>query len=280
MTMIEVSPVGAKRVTGRQSILSGLPTWTAAVSVILVTMSGMAWATPITNLGTGILNIGNGSVIVTGNGLTTGCIDFYNLVAPATCQIDGTTSMLTVEGGSTAPFASGQTGTITDLNFNTVFPVIDFIDIGPSGSVARFDLKDLRYNNGPEIGNCMSTAPGVTCTPANSPFQITNGLADANGVVNTVSITLTVDAWGYTGSSGTNHNSANPYVGIFTTQSPLQGNIVSILARITSGGRVDSSWSASFAPLPAVATPEPFTFGLFGGGLILAGILGRRFRKL
>jgi hypothetical protein len=120
---------------------------------------------------------------------------------------------------------------------------------------------------------------GDTCTPANSPFQITNGLVDPlTGLVDTVSVSLTVDAYGYTGSSGTNYNAANLYVGTFTTQQAIQGaTIQSILSTIASGGSVSASWSATFTPV--APTPEPGTYLLIGAGLVAIGCFKRNVQR-
>jgi hypothetical protein len=237
-----------------------------------------------------MLNAGNGSVRVSGNGSTSGCIDWFSTVAPSSCQPDGTTSTFTVNGPSTAPFVAGQTGTIKDLNFNTPFPVTDFIDIAiGGGGTARFDLTNLRVNTGPAVGNCTSAvggngltdmSSGATCTPANSPFQITNGVANGSGVVDTVTIALSFDAYGYTGTSGVNYSDATKYVGIVTTQGALTGfNIDSILSTINSpGGSINASWSASLSPVSGV--PEPGTYPLLGFGLIAMGAVMKRSRKV
>src|SRR5437764_9173203 len=133
----------------------------ANTCIILDAIGTSAFATPLTNLGTATLNAGNGSVRVSGNGTSSGCIDWYSGVAPSTCQPDWTTSTFTVNAPSTSPFVPGQAGTIKDLNFNTPFPVIDFIDvaIGAAGP-ARFDLTNLRVNTGPAVGNCSSAVGG------------------------------------------------------------------------------------------------------------------------
>jgi hypothetical protein len=217
-------------------------------STLILYLAGFAQAERLTDLGTALLDAGNGSVVVSGNGTTVGCIDWYNGGSPPACP-SASTGMLTVEGGSTSPFTVGSTGTIQNLAFNTTYPVVDFIAIGG----LDFDLIDVRFNTGPAIGICTSpgdTNPGVSCTPADSPFTLTNGLTDPiTGMVDTVTIEFTVDAEGYTGSSGTNYNQADPYVGIFTTQQAVQGmNIQGILAMIESGGSVNASWSASFTP--------------------------------
>jgi hypothetical protein len=186
---------------------------------------------------------------------------------------------LTVEGGSTSPFINGSTGTIQNIPFTTVFPEVDFIAIG---GLDFFDLLDIRFNAGPNIGACTSpsdTGQGVSCTPSGSPFTLTNGLVDPrNGLVDTVSVSITVDAEGYTGSSGTNYNQADRYVGIFTTQQAVSGNIDNILTTIATGGSINASWSATFTPASQI--PEPESFLLLGAGLTAIGLLKRNARKI
>lgn len=259
------------------------------VSVMILSTAGFAGASPITNLGTGILNAGDGSVVVSGNGTTSGCINWYNDGAvPTTCPDVGGEASLTVEGGSTAPFTAGQTGTIQDLSFQTVTPLVDFIVVNRGAAAAlQFDLEDLRFNGGTAIGDCTAGAndPGVTCTPANSPFQLTNGLTDPNtGKVDTVSVSFTVDAWGYKDSSGTNYNAADMYVGTFTTQQAIQGStIASILGTIADGGSVSASWSATFSPETSggggATAPEPPPYILMAAGLMTVGLFRRKVSK-
>jgi len=252
---------------------------------MILATAGFAGATPILALGTGILDAGDGSVVVSGNGVTSGCINWYNGgAAPTTCPDTGATGSLTVEGGSTTPFVAGQTGTIQDLSFQTVTPLVDFLVVNKAGDPPlQFDLEDLRFNSGAAIGDCTAGAnnPGVTCTPANSPFQLTNGLIDPNtGLVDTVSVSFTVDAWGYRNTSGTDYNSATLYVGTFTTQQAIQNaTISSILGEIASGGSVSASWSATFSPETGTGSvtpaPEPPPFILMGAGFMVVGLLWR-----
>ena len=254
--------------------------------IIILSTAGFAGASPITAFGSAILEAGDGSVVVSGNGATGGCIIWYNGgTPPNTCPTSGT-GALTVQGGSTAPFTVGDSGTIDNLNFNTPFPLVDFmvIDNSPNTpSLLQFDLKDIRFNGATPIGGCSgaaAVAAGDTCTPANSPFQLTNGLVDpGTGMVDTVSVSLTMDAWGYTGSSGTNYNAADAYIGTFTTQQAIQGaTIQSILNTIAGGGSVNASWSATFTPV--VVSPEPRSmFLMLGAGLMAIGLCKRNARN-
>jgi len=250
------------------------------IAAVLVSPT-LSHATLITNFGPGTFNAGNSSVAVTGGmGVMAGCIDWYNgPIAPTCPQPTGVTAMFSVDNPSAGPFNSTETGTIQDLNLGVTFPVVNFISIMTPSGLAIFDLKDLRTNTGPAIGDCT---PGtgdmlqdVSCTPAGSPFTIINGANNpATGKPDTVSIVLTADLYGYIGSSGVAYNAANPYVGVFTTQFALSGTIDSIESTILSGGTVTAAWSAAFAPVAAV--PEPATFGTIGFSLIGVGYLLRR----
>jgi len=254
--------------------------WTTGVMAAFLLMSGNLFATSITTLGSAILNIGNGSVFVIGTPAT-GCVDWYNAAPPSGCQPAGTTGALTVQGGSTAPFTPGAAGTIQDLGLSAAFPITDFITIGTGSSAFHFDLLDLRTNAGASVGDCSgpgALAPSATCTPTGSPFQLTNGLANpVTGAVDTLTISLNIDANGYIGSAATG---SNLYVGNFTTQGGVFGNIASVLATIGAGAPVTASWSATLTPTSAPAPiPEPAPFVLVGTGLMALGFFKRPWRK-
>lgn len=258
-----------------------------ATAALYAALSQTAFATPLTTLGPATLNAGNGSVFVSGSGSGGGCIDWYNTqTPPPQCQPAGTMGTFSVEGPFAAPFAQGQTGNIQDINFNSL-PLMNFItiDLG-GGNIARFDLIDLRTNGPTDSGSCTPATgdmmSNASCTPANSPFQLQNGIANSRGVVDTVSVSLTADLFGYIGTSGVNYNAANPYVARFTTQGAVNGafNIESILSTIRSGGAVNASWSATLSPVAASGTvPEPASFVLLGLALISVAPILKRSRK-
>jgi hypothetical protein len=249
----------------------------AGVSVLVLSAAGIVQAAMLTNSGTAILVAGSGSAVVSGNQVTSGCINWYNGGTPPSCP-SASTGLLTVEAGSTSPFTVGASGSIQNLDFNTVFPVVDFMTIGG----LDFDLLDLRFNTGAAIGDCTSpgdTDPGVSCTPSDSPFTLTNGLTDpATGMVDTVTLSFVVDAEGYTGSSGTNYNQANAYIGIFSAETIQGQNIQTVLTTLAGGGSINFSWGATFTPV-AAQVPEPASFVLLGAALTAIGLLKRNFAR-
>ena len=212
-----------------------------------------------------------GTVDVSGNGQTGGCI---NWSTATTCPTSGSGSYMVV-APSTAPFTDGNTGAIDNLNFNVSYPVTDFITYGSGSSAVDFDLIDIRSNtSGATIGDCSSDSPDVSCTPAGSIFTITDGPADSNGQVDTVTVAMTVDLEGYTnGTSGTNYSLATPYVGVFTTQA-ISGDITDILDTVATGGNIPASFSVTIGGQSAAATPEPGSASLLllGIGLIAVGV--------
>ncbi len=235
--------------------------WCITAGAALLFWPSLTTANPIG--GMAILDAGNGTVLVSGNGVTSGCIIWSTGVIPPppACPTSGN-GTFTVDPGSTMPpFTIGDTGTIANLNFNSISggPLTDFLVIDG----VHFDLTGIAYNTtGSNIGECGPTlvnglnwdSPGASCVPAGSPIQLLNGLSvDGSGNANTVSATFTVYAEAYTGSSGVNYSTATPYIGVFTTQSssPITGNIQTLLQTIMiPGGTVSASWSANFSPAP------------------------------
>lgn len=265
------------------------PAWLPITgAAALLFLPGLSMATSIS--GNAVLNAGNGTVLVSGNGETNGCIIWSTGTAapPSECPTTGSGTFTVTAASSNPPFTVGDTGTIDNLNYNSIAggPLVSFITIDS----VKFDLTGIAHNTtGSDIGECSATknssglnwdSPGASCTPAGSPFELLNGLGtDSSGNADTVSVTLSVGAEAYTGSSGTNYSAATPYIGIFTTQSsqPITGDIDSVLTMIAAGQGVSASWSANFSPAPAV--PEPETDLLCGGGLILLAMAGKRYRN-
>ncbi len=141
------------------------------VSALILSAGGGAQAQKLTSAGTAILDAGNGSVVVSGDGVHSGCINWSSGVTPpAACTNPPTpgSGTLTVDPGSTAPFTSGETGTIQDLSFQTTYPLVDFVAIG---GLDFFDLLDVRFNSGNSaIGEC-SVATGDTMGGASRALQ-------------------------------------------------------------------------------------------------------------
>ena len=268
----------------RKKSSAWLPVTAAAA---LLSLPCLSMATKIT----GNLNAGNGTVLVSGNGSTSGCIIWStgDTPPPPACPTTGG-GTFTVEPSSTGPpFTVGDTGTIDNLRFNSLAggPLVDFMIVDG----VQFDLTNIAYyTTGSNLGECSATyvnglnwdSPGASCTPAGSPFELENGLmTDSSGNADTISVTFAMELEAYTGVSGTNYSTATPYIGIFTTQSsaPITGNIQDVLTIIAEGGGVSAAWSANFSPAPADPIPEPETDLLCGGGVILLAMANRRFRN-
>jgi len=247
-----------------------------ALASALVALPNVASATVIT----GTVFLGNASVLVIGNGGPGSCIDFYTSGSPTTCATTPAVIPVTsyVQSGSSSNFTPGQNGTIQDLNSGTT-ALTDFITVNNLGApFYMFDLVDIRVNTNPAnaVGcTTNSTVAGDTCQPVGSPFQFINGNTVGGIPSNTVGVTLTFDAEGY---SGTSASGETPYTGVFTTQLP--GNIQSVLNTVGTPGGFETS-SMSLELFPGTATPEPATFGSIGAGLLcLSFLIRKRISKL
>ncbi len=211
---------------------------------------------------TGIVNVG-GVVGVSGT-----TIDFYTGNTPS----PGTTGTYTTTVPATGSFVSavGTTGTVKDLAGPPFSQAVSSFMTFANGVI--FDLTSIPGGTGTLAGCANGTATGASCTPAGSPFTLTNGnTVDASsGQANTVSITLNTFLNGYTTSLA---SGSTPYVGIFTTQLAGQ-NIASVLAVLNAGGTVAASYSGTFSPTSGV--PEPASMIFLGSGLLGIGALARR----
>ena len=78
------------------------------------------------------------------------------------------------------------------------------------------------------------------------------------------------------GNAWKNDNATStPYQGAFSTQLTDPAgphNIDMVYDAIARGGSIESSYSVTFAS----TVPEPVSFALVGGGLLVLGLLGKR----
>jgi hypothetical protein len=245
-----------------------------------------AWATALPIVDSGSLAISNigGSLV----GLTT--IPFcINWSGGSTCGA-GTTHGMAVSGISN-DFAIGISA-IDAIKDVTGIPgpvITDFEMVQGAGALAgqtvNFNLTSISLaNGGIGLGNCGSNAPDNTCAEANSPFKLSE-----DDFASQVTVTFSVSLDAYTGASA---SGTTAYRGIFSTTysgtlsgsgacSGLSANITNIVSCEAAGGTIDSTWSASEAPVAAGSTvPEPANLWLMGIG-IFGGVAGwRRLRTL
>jgi len=273
-----------------QRLFNTLAFTAVAALVAIVPTNILANPLPVNPDG-GILSIGpfSGSLV----GVTSGannCISWVGLPGPC---VAGTTHPVSVNGSSSS-FALGSAGNLITDVVGLPFPgnppgnpiISKFMTLGGGtfvGSVpVFFDLTKIFVNSGATVGTC-SDAAFASCTPANSPFTFAE---DSQGTTVKISFSVLYDV--YTGTIGTG---VTKYQGGFETT--LTGNqpnnvnngvcagvadkIVELLTCAAAGGTITASWSGSGSPVNT--TPEPFTFVLFGSGLVGVAIFGRRFRR-
>jgi PEP-CTERM motif len=154
---------------------------------------------------------------------------------------------------------SGTTGTIHDLNnaqqpVNSPFLLNNFLTsaVQPTWN---FALTFIQPGSGTAAG--CTTTEGDICTPAGSPFTITN----LTGGGSSVALTLL-------GTVSDGVGPATGFVGTFTTQF-ADLNAAEILGIIATQGFVQSSHSASFTVTAGPnVIPEPASLMLLGSGLL------------
>jgi len=217
------------------------------------------FASPIS----GTVNI-NGSVGVTGS-----LIDFQLPIGgPNGAFIVGDT-------GNTGSFAglAGTTGSILDLNVaaqpvGSSFLLPGFITFAAMPNI-RFDLTSIAAGTFPGTQCAAAPAAGQICTPAGSPFNLSNSSATSSTENFSVSGNVVNRETG----------ELSTFTGIFTTQFPNQ-SFQDLLSVLSAGGTVNSTYSASFsATVTPAGVPEPSTWLLVSVGMVCVFFSSRRSRK-
>lgn len=233
-----------------------------ASAVVCLAFAGSASATSII---AGVANI-TGSVTVTSNAINFAPTFGVPPMASETGAFVGLTGG-TIGTLSVPPYAA-LTGPVTS-------PLgVDFITFSTGLTTPiDFDLTFIQPGVG-TLAACVSNTVGNNCTPANSPFTLTQ-------LASGVEVGLTLDGNSYTGSSATG---TTPTAGVFSAQIVIDGGtITGVLAALAAGSVSGQTYSASFIATPTVtSTPEPSTgiSFLFGAGLIGLSSAGcRRFRR-
>lgn len=267
-------------------------TLTAVASLIaIVPINMFATALPVNPDG-GILSLGPfaGTLVGVTSAPNT-CISWAG-AAGALC-VAGTTHQMSINGSSSS-FAIGSTATdqikdIVGLPFPP--PTLSLFEqvaggafVG--GATVNFDLTTVVANGPSTLGTCSgagANAPGNSCTPPFSPFTFSE---DLTGTQVTIKFSVFMNAYTGTVASG-----FTTYKGEFDTT--LSGNqpvnaangacsgvvdsITTLLGCEAAGGTITASWTASESPI--AQSPEPFTFVLFGSGLVGVAFINRRFRR-
>lgn len=267
----------------------------------LVLTASVALATPVpTSTGT----IVGGRV-----GVSATSLDFFSGFFPGgTCQ--GTTpgagsGCFDVTPGTPAGALAGMTeGLIKDITGPPISgPILisQFLSFSNLPNAATptvfFDMTNAPAGAGPggtgqpdcnALTGAQQQAPGTTCVPhvgaLISPIVLTNGPANPiTGIVDTVAASFTIFGNMYTGTTA---DGSSPGSVIFTSQfspsSPSGGqNIGSLINAIGLGQTVTNSWSGSVFATPSAVpgVPEPATSLMVGGGLVLAALVSRRFKR-
>ena len=239
--------MSGSRLCSRELFLGGL------VLSILALASITASASPLPLSGGGVLQTSN--LVGTLAGFSNTCINWNaSLACSASTAVQDS-----VSGSDPALFSVGSfEDTIRDLPSGTS-TLVDFETVlGPLGLV-HFDLTSIVIPGAG--GNCTTFALFATCTPAGSPFTLTQSSS------NQLSLSFSITEIAYLGTSATG---STAYDGVFSTQ--FSGNlpngqaytIPNFLAYIAGGGTVTSTWSSTQSPHSTTipGTPEPSSFTL------------------
>jgi hypothetical protein len=238
-----------------------------AASIFGGLFSATALADPIT----GVLNI-TGSVQV---GPTS--IDFLPLATGtgtvAADAFTNTGSFAVLNTGNTAQPSAGVIKDLSGPPLTGAVNVTSFIDSFSAAPNIRLDLTFVNPGIFSASGCVGTPAVGDTCTPAGSPFNLSNVLSG-----NAIS---TVISFGFAGNAiNTTTGETDTYTGVLSTQ--LDGiSLQQILAELVVGTPITSSYSGTITVTPAeTAVPEPgsSTMVFAGMGMLILSFAFRRIR--
>jgi hypothetical protein len=173
-------------------------------------------------------------------------------------------------GTGTGSFAGLTTpDSIMDLTNGPVtgdVSVIAFAFFTASTGLVTFDLTHIDPGTG-TLAGCSDNTVGNVCTPAGSPFTLSQVTATSVGFA------FSIEGWAYTGTSDTGES---PAQALFTGQQ-VPGTITGVLSALETNGSFSNSYSSTFSVTEA-ETPEPGTLGMFliGAGLLGMGVLRSR----
>jgi hypothetical protein len=141
--------------------------------------------------------------------------------------------------------------------------VVGFLTATTSIGVIKFDITNIDPGTG-TLAACSSDSPGSTCTPAGSPFTLTQASAD------TVGFTFSAEGIAYTGQSSTGSTPAQ----ILLTGQQVPGTITEVLVSLENNGTFSNTFSGAIS----VGAPEPGTLAeiLIGCCFVGLGSLRRR----
>ena len=204
----------------------------ATAAVILIPNATFAAALTLGPTFPGQFNGGSLAVGVNGNGVTTGCIDFYSTALPDGCTASATFQMN--QPIDPTVFAYPSVGTIVDIPAPGA-PISHFITLPGQvgGNTIYLDF----------LGISMPTP--IPCPPAMIPGTCAIGdFVFGQNSPNSVTVGFTANARGYTGTPNTGFT---PYV--ITFSSPFSGTtIANMIATIQAGGTITNAVSFNAVP--------------------------------